>query len=213
MASTIHAIGLLFTIFLTLILVVRFGKLRVERVHGAILFPFMLFVAGVALCPPGPPAPSYQWLVPILCLSLVMIFTEPKVLRIIVSALLVLSALVLSFHFYSLTSAEMYTGVHPQRPKLINEMKIKMAETYMSSAASTDSNSYPQSWLSESELVKHIPDKSRRFLLEKYLPRSYYLWHSKFTLIYGKKQGEFGIWYPGGTLKESAKKLEWKERK
>lgn len=212
MASTVHALGLLFTIFLTLILIVRFGKPKVERVHGAILFPFMLFVAGVALYPPGS-APVYQWLVSILCLSLVMIFTEPKVLRIIVSALLVLSALALSFHFYSLTSTEKYTGIHPQRPKLMNAMKIKWAETHLSSAASTDSNSCPQGWLSESELVKHIPDKSRRFILEKYLPRSYYLWHSKFTLIYGKKQGEFGIWYPGGTLKESAQKLEWREKK
>jgi hypothetical protein len=212
MASTIHALVLLFTIFLTLILIVRFGKPRIERVNGGILFPTVLFFAGLALYPPGWPTPVYQLLVPILCLSLVMIFMEPKILRRIVSVFLVVTALVLSLHFDNLTSTEKYTGIHPQRPTLMNEMKIKRAETHLSSAASTDSNSCQQGWLSESELVKHIPDEHRRFILEKYLPRSYYLWHSKFTGVYGKKQGEFGIWYPGGTLKEYAQKLEWKEK-
>ena len=212
MAANIHALALLFVVFLTLTLVVGFGKPRVERVYGGIFFPIMLLFVGVALHPTGVPAPFYQWIVPILCLSLVMIFIEPKILRRIVSVFLVVSALVLSLDFDNLISTEEYTYVIPLRSKAINEAKIFSAENYMFLAASTDSNSYPESWLSESELVKHIPEKSRRFILEKHLPTSYYLWHSKFTLVYGKKQGEFGIWYPGGTLKESAQKLEFREK-
>jgi hypothetical protein len=212
-AASIHALVLLSTVFVTLVLTVKFGDSKKERVLGGILFPAMLLFLGFILAPPGIYTPVSQWLFPILCLSLAMIFLEPKFLRRGTCITLVLTAIFLSFHFFSLTSSEKYTDIYPSRSNGINEGRIRMAEGYLHSLPTlTDNNSYPQGWLSESEVLQYIPEEDRRFILERDLSRSYYLWHSYFTNVYGAKQGKVDIWYLGGTLKESAQKLEWKEK-
>jgi len=139
-----------------------------------------------------------------------MIFLEPKLLRRGTCNALVIVAIFLSFHFFSLISSEKYTYIYPSLSNVTNERRIFKAEVVLSISALTDSNSYPQGWLSESEVLRYIPEEDRQFILERGMPRSYYLWHSYFTRVYGVKKGNVDIWYPGGTLKESVQKLEWK---
>ena len=88
-----------------------------------------------------------------------------------------------------------------------------MVRDWLKTRAKVDGASYPQGWLEES--VPAVRDwapygaiRWKGFWTATVTP----LWHSWLTGLYGCTVEPMDLWYPGGTLKDAASKIEFRDR-
>jgi len=218
MAGNINAIGILITILLTVLLILKFGKKPNKRIrfYWGILWACLVAVLAAAtsthLCTAGQPV--FQWLIPCISLGCILTLIEPKKIRRVASAIIIISTFLLSQQYISLVHTNTYTG-NPQGVKKFKDIKLQHSlqaiKEILSEEAKTNNLIYPQGWLSKSEIKELIPESERRCLEDDSL-ETYCFWHTVFTQLYGKNHKKIEMWYPGGLLKESVDRLEFREK-
>lgn len=165
--------------------------------------------------------PFYQIIIPIFALLPIIIFVKKKLVTLFTVLILLLSPVGLVTHYSYVVDGTKYSNIKSDRVQIFYENQIKYIKTELSSITETDSNSYPEGWLSDSSLMSKIPEsmkeRIKRLKENKYGGHNpaitYKLWHSSITGIYGIKLLHPDLWYPGGKLsQDTIEGLSLKER-
>ncbi|NQT84961.1 hypothetical protein HQ563_18245 [bacterium] len=232
MAGDINAIGILIVPVATAFLVVKFGRLpRHPRVVLiAIVLPFVVADVSVNLASMRAldlreRSPDPQCLVPCICLGLIMMFVRPTCTRLWAAIGAIAAAFALSHHYLELVDTDEYTG-DPfrvlSRNDALERLKLRVLGEILSDLPHPDTTSYPEGWLSESRIATlHLRQHPKTLTIyqEEYVVdfaiKSYdvlRLWHTSITSLYRTKPKTLEIWYPGGAIKNSIDRLEFRER-
>jgi hypothetical protein len=219
MAGNIHALGLISVVLLTGIILLRFGRRpkSIAHVAGGVAAAFGVFllVACRTTVLYREANPIHQWLIPSICLALVLVVTEWNRICATAAVAIALSAFVLSLHYLSLLGPDAsYTG-SPYWARRATQVRsltyLKVIKRGLLEAAGTREDEFPPGWVAESGLTRFIPDEDRRYLKSRSI-QIHTFWHSAFTGLHGKKYHDLELWYPGGRLKEGIGKLHFRPR-
>ncbi|MEW6715699.1 MAG: hypothetical protein AB1306_11510 [Nitrospirota bacterium] len=218
MASNFNAFGLLLLVMATAIILWKFGRkpkkifIILLAIIGFILFTFAL---GPRLFTSGTNGqPIFQIMIPATCLFLILIFINNVAIKLLIFVLFFLASLTLGQHYRDLVKTEIYTG----NSNLTEDM-LKLRKTFivydLLNEARINDNKYPPGWLRE--LLPEVKAKALKNIIgylnnrQMHKIEIVHLWHSWFTGLYGKTEGEvIDVWFPGGTLKDSAEKIEFR---
>jgi len=114
MAGNLNAAGIIFTIILTVFFMIRYGQKQINRkrlLFGAII-AIVVSLFNIVFSAHGCSAgnPFTQWLVPGICLFLIITFIDNKVIRRIAAWIIIIIATILCFHFSEIVHRKDYTG-------------------------------------------------------------------------------------------------------
>lgn len=219
MHGNLNAAGILLTMVLTAV-VIKFGqkKTNIKRMVFAafvtILVSLLLRVFSSHKCPEG--QPFTQWLIPGICLFLIIGFIANKIIRRIIAVVTIIISTILCFHFSEIVHRKDYTGNVLYREaagywKLRTYQRILKLAVEEKLAKKEKLKIFPPGWIKHS--LKDI-DIEIDWKNDIKVPICTSAWHTFFTGIYCiSEYKNMGIWYPGGTVKEAADKLELRERK
>lgn len=239
-ASNINALGIIGSVIASAVIIFRYFK--VPENFGQIFRPvYISFFTGLlliifysgSLCVNG--SPIFQWLIPSLCIFLILLFVSDLKVKIYSAFLMFLLAIVLCEHFYHLVETDNFTG----DPKLVKRFYNGIAESDLAKIRSTlsriedknlnfDSGFIEDSELNnifESELVKEINIEVKSETDRKVIKRTVSRmlnhlvviditksWHTFFSNIWNTQSIYVSAWYPGGQLEVNAMKIEFRKR-
>ena len=216
---TLHAILLIALPPGTLLLLVLVRRRRPRAIAALIATGICFLISFVSmsckhLCREG--NPYFQWVVPILCMLVILLFVAHKVLRraaaIIMFALLIL--LCEQFHHWAHQQA--WSG-NPEgsrtTEKNFNNSKIKIAEMVLAGVADSDSTDYPAGWLNDLPPIQvAVAESKARIDLYCMGPAEYArCWHTWLTGLF-RAQGKRDFWYLGGLVKNADGRIVVRER-
>jgi len=219
-AVTIHAFVLIGVVVFTGFILRKYGSKPssiMQVVLGIIIPSFVLFLGlmfTVHACQSG--TPFTQLLIPCICLALIIFFiNDEKVLNWTVF-IIVLLAIFLNIQFLNIVHSSYYTA-NPDFVDSIHERftkhNLQLLEDNLKEIAETDETSYPAGWLKNLEIKEFLLPNDKYLLEDHIIIKSYNLWHSYITGLYGaKKIGRQLIWYPGGMLKDNLDKFVYKKK-
>lgn len=216
--ANIDAIGLLLIIMAAAVILWKLG--RKPKKFSTMLFALLASI--IFMCALGPRLfiwwpkgqPGYQIIIPGLCLFLILMFIDSSILKVSAVVILFTASLALGRHYNDLLYTGLYTG-NPDLPQFVSEpRRTALIEDLLDEAKSNDKK-YPPGWLQD--LLIHPRNKGVKNVINSVKKRRIRriiivrLWHSWLTGLYGKADGgPLGVWFPGGTLKESADKIEFR---
>lgn len=167
------------------------------------------------LCNQGDP--FFQWLIPAVCIWLVLLFVADGTWRRSVAVLLFVAEVALCHHFVEIVHRTGWTGnpagmraMEQNRPKVM----IKEAEEFLATKAATDAIDYPAGWLKDLPPINAAETSYEFYLgdcpgLGKYSAS----WHSWFTGLYDSEQAiDRDLWYLGGPIKDAKGRIVVKDR-
>jgi hypothetical protein len=171
MADDLNALGLMLVLLLTAVILVRFGRWSASflRVATGCVAGFGLFLLTACFTTvlDYEANPIHQWLIPSVCLAVLITFTAPGRIRNIAATAIALSAVVWSFHYLCLLGPDSaYTGSPywaRRRAQATSRSHLRVINEALKVAAEADNHSYPAGWVSESEVGRLIPSDSIRY--------------------------------------------------
>jgi hypothetical protein len=225
MAGNLNALGLLLVILLTGAVLMRHGTLtgslrRTPRALG-IVFSIIIFAGIFMVSWKNEASGSHQFLISLLCLTLLLVFAQPSELRTTAALAAGLATFFLSFNADSLVGTSYterprwaYTG-NPRWARATSHSTarhhLREVRSLLAPVAEDDNREYRAGWLSDSEFRRVLPSFYMPYTKARSVEiRSF--WHTPLTGLYGRTYHELSLWYPGGRLKDGLKRLEFKPR-
>jgi len=228
MAGTLNALGLLFVIGLTVVMLRKYG--RFPKRFMSVLFG--LLIAGISLIiasiftTVSYSQPFTQIIIPCACFALCYAAFEDSYLPQWVLVVLFFIPLVLGFQFSVITSGNgCYTGIpglanraaSTQQHSNLKQLKVYYELEFYYQPAVLN-HTYPSGPFSASEayqvLIDHLQNQDDKQIVAKFLTSKEYhpyrLWHTWLTGIYGQRSRQLTLWYPGGKLKDAVERLEYR---
>ena len=212
MHGTINAIGLIACVALTAAALIFADRQRAslkQILIGVLIALSTMIGAGVVsahLCRAG--QPFTQWLIPCICIIAIVSKVHRLGLRISATAILVIAAFVLSFHFSELVHWSGYTG-NPHEAEHLQQARLRgLAESLR---ANESLDELPAGWLREvapaldAESVAWLEDLDSQPEMRRY-------WHTWLTWIYRPHSLPADVWYPGGPIAENASRVELRRK-
>ncbi len=230
MGGTLNALGLFLVIGVSIVVLIRFGHLprSIKPVFVALGYSYALYFLGALLKPfTYEHYPHVQEIIPIGGILLLYPALEEPVRRKMLIFLFV-SGLALCLQFIYLTHFADYTS-NPSRVNHFVENLQKsdcrqLQSVYYQQALSTPqlgemmfpAEPLPHSaaWatLSKSAAWHSLDQNTRDSLTEHFTSTMYTtprLWHTRLTGLYGKREFQTELWYPGGKLREVMPRLRY----
>ena len=226
MAVHLHAVILLSVPVATLVFCVIFRRRRrppsmrgrpTWRVPTALTVGLFFAFGGVILWDRGHGAagPFVLRLIPALCVVAIILCVSPWRLVAASSGVLLIVMSLLKLWNIALAHEPGYTG-DPYHDEFLREWQCSALDgvgEWLRRRAREDKASYPEGWLAES-----VPPAKSWAYFESYRSHASWratvtpLWHSWLTGLYGCTLEPMDLWYPGGTLKDAASKIEFRDR-
>jgi hypothetical protein len=206
MNPTTHAVALLAIVGVTLLACIGLrGKPQSSAglIAGAACFLMSLLMPG-HLCDAG--HPWSQLLIGSACITMLIVFVRDRRVALGLSFVIAVSAGKLAWDYVDLVHVEGVTGNRNPSQERMRIRSERLARETLAEMAKSDSKSYPEGWLSDSEIR---PDKVP-FALTRVDVSPF--WHSWFTGLYSCRRRDGSLWYPGGKLADAAPRVEWRER-
>jgi hypothetical protein len=225
MDGDLNAFGLLLVILLTGAVLMRRGTLTgsLRRTPAALGIAFsMIIIAMIFLASwQNEVSDSHQFLIPLVCLVLLLTFTQPSELRTTAGFAVGLAAFLLSIHSISLAGTS-YTErprwVYTGNPMWARETShstarrdLREVRSWLADVAEDDTREYRAGWLADSAFSRKLPADYLRFTKARSV-EIHSFWHTPLTGLYGRTYHELSLWYPGGRLKDGLKRLEFRPR-
>jgi hypothetical protein len=217
--GNLNALGLILVILLTGCILVRYGtltgSLRRAPLAIGIAFGVMVLASCLTTVLYYEANASHQLLIPVVCLALLLAFTQPSRLRAIAALAVTLSTFLWSFQAITLVGPDSpYTGspMWARRAcRATARAHLRGIRSWLSAAAEDNNREYPAGWLAETDLGQEIPEDYLRYAKAPSVEIQP-VWHSALTDLYGKTYRELFLWYPGGRLREGLQRLEFRPR-
>jgi hypothetical protein len=219
MAGNINALGLILVLLLTAVVLKRYGrrpKSFTRVLSGtAAAFGVMMFVVCCTTVLYHEANSVHQQLIPWICLTLVLVFTGMNRICAAAAIAIGLSSFVWSFHAISLVGpGSPYTGSPywaRRTARVVTRSHLRTVKAVLSMVADGDNQDYLAGWLAESTLKQLIPGDQTPYLTS-WSVEIHPFWHTALTGLYHRQLHSLALWYPGGRLKESIQKLEFRPR-
>jgi hypothetical protein len=210
----IHAVGLLTMVLVTMVLIKRFKSQKRNFLEGLIaaglLFIFLSLLTSHSSLRGDP---VHQWSISAGCLFLLIAFVGNQNIKLLPAIGVIILSFVFSMQYNSLVSTAHFVGSadYPAfvEKKLMRSYVISLVESKQASnivlppgnlLRSLEAAQNPQL----TELAAKLSKNVQLFALK-------YLWHSWFTGVYGiEKRKDVDIWFPGGVLKDSIERFEFR---
>jgi hypothetical protein len=217
--GNLNALGLILVILLTGVALARYGtltgSLRRAPLAVGIAFGVMVLASCLTTVLYYEANASHQLLIPVVCLALLLAFTQPSRLRAIAALAVTLSTFLWSFHAITLVGPDSpYTGSPMWARRACRatvRAHLREIRSWLSAVAEGDNREYPAGWLVETELGREIPADYLHYTKAPSVEIQPF-WHSALTGLYGKTYRGLSLWYPGGRVREGLRRLEFRPR-
>ncbi len=155
--------------------------------------------------------PFLQWLIPLLCLWLIITFT--KYARLHFCILYIMIALALTCNYKSLICNEYYYGKYVGFIKTFDnaakDAKLNKLKLLLKSKKIKNSININENWLINSEIINYLNNDEIKLLSYSSIEITAE-WHSWFSNLYRIKDILYSAWYSGGNLKDNIDKIYYK---
>lgn len=167
-------------------------------------------ISSAHLCSEG--NPLTQWIIPALCMGVVLCYFRNALPRRILAASLFVVMLALSMHYAGVVHEPKWTGnprgrilsmrvvFESQRQRLV-EMLLVLEEER--------NPSYEAGWLRDLPIPRELDEQLAK---KPFRESATAVWHTWFTWIYRRERAEQDYWYPGGPISEAAELIELRDR-
>lgn len=219
---TLHAFALILLPVVTIAAIARYPRRRwfpeTSNAWGFLII-FLYFSASVilftCLCDHSGPW-LRQTFVPLACMVASLLFIGSPRVRVSMILLGVVTGFALQAHLTRLIHAPGWAydqngflrqGVLTEAQ--VNQSWLARVGNDIETRGVSDRNSYPPGWMGDLRLA----DGSRVYVSYSFANRrSIRFWHTRITGLLRVERASLDVWFPGGTLKEAADKLEVRMR-
>jgi len=217
MWATLHALTLILLPIVTIAAIVRIPQRRCnaqsdKSMEIGIILAYVLasMIVFPCLCDRGGPW-LRQTFLPLACMVAASLFIGPPRARRTMVLLGAVTGFALQFHVDSLLDAPewAYDRKSLMTRAQLNQSWLARVSNDIETRGESDRNCYPADWLGDLQLA----DGSRVYVSYLFAnTRAVRVWHTWITGLLRVEGTALDVWFPGGTLKEAAGKLEVRVR-